>query len=58
MFCAGRDNQVSSLEAEVAKLLAGAKELRQEMAHKEESVTQLKAQLEYQCLGRYLLVYP
>ena len=58
MFCAGRDNQLSSLEAEVAKLLAGAKELRREMAHKEESVTQLKAQLEYQCLGRYLFLYP
>ena len=57
-MCAGRDQQLSSLEAEVAKLVAKAEERRQEMAHKEQSVAQLKAQLEYQCLGRYLSVDP
>jgi hypothetical protein len=49
---ATRDRRLESLEAEAGRLRAEARELREELKHKEGGVAQLKAQLEYQCLGR------
>lgn len=39
------------LEAKVARLQAAERDLRSTLAHKENGVAQLKAQLQHQCLG-------
>ena len=49
----GRDNQIANLQDEVKQLLNTLKHMKEEMKHKENGISQLKSQLEYQCLGKF-----
>ena len=51
----GRDNQIANLQEEVKQLLSTLKHMKEEMKHKENGISQLKSQLEYQCLGKFYL---
>ena len=50
-FLLGRDNQIMSLQGEINQLNEKMRNLKSDLSHKENSIDQLKSQLEYQCLG-------
>ena len=50
-FFSERDIRLATLEEDLVKLRAGAEDLQHSLNHKEEAVSQLKSQLEHQCLG-------
>ena len=50
-----RDIRLASLEEDLTKLRAVEEDLQHSLNHKEEAVSQLKSQLEHQCLGEAAL---
>ena len=53
-FCPERDSRISTLESNMEKQKAVEEDLQHSLNHKEEAVSQLKSQLEHQCLGKAL----